>query len=322
MLNEIKYSNLEKFSNLSLFQLMSKNPVEVLRVLFYYIENKDLNIVKESKMDAIKLIRGRLNDSLSKENPWLSASNNVSFELDIDSMNIRFRFLYEKRDSVRVEVQSSMYGGVSKTLNLQDKSSTVFENMSEIVYDILEARKKIEAAPSNQKMDVHQREHRKMKKKHGDSDIDLKILNKIASKYFLKLSDVSDARDEKINITPFFPNYNKIVSKVYGESRYNRSIDFKFSFQIEMLQKFIPILDKKLKNRNILIQDFRLTDSYVSIYITDQPANKIKSGDYTYGDHNKHSLKRVESMDLSKFESMSFDEFQKNLVSGIFKVNE
>lgn len=315
MLNEIKYSNLKDLANLSVFELMSKHPIETVRVLFRFIEDKDLKINSKSKKKAVSDIRLRLSDSLSKENPWLSSNNDVDFSLSIGGNDVSFRFSFKKRDKVRVEIMNFLVTGITKDYDLLDKANKMFGEIASIVEDMHDSGKKINSS-SNYKL--RQSESDKIHNKYGDIGIDVRMLDKYANRYLLRLGNDRDEREMRLFIIAYFPGAQENLAKILEDRSYG-SVKFKYSFQIERLKRFVLFLDKKLKNRGILIQDFFVNEDSARISLSEESPDKIKTGENTYGDYNKEALRRVENIDMSRFEDMSFKGFKKMVVSKLFK---
>ena len=205
-----------------------------------------------------------------------------------------------------------MVASVTKEYKLKNKAKSMFEEVANIVQDLVDSSKKVS---NNYK--VRAAEAEKLKEKYGRLGPDLKLINKLANKYLLRVSFDDNPNEMRLSISPHFPKHN-IVSNIVNERGYG-SIDFLYSFQVEKLKDFMPILDKKLKNKGYLIQEFFLTSSYAAVSITDKEGKKIRSGGYTYDDYHDRAMKVIDSASIEKYEDLSYDEFKRVLISKTFK---
>lgn len=314
MLNEIKSLNVEKLSRLPISQVLSEYPLEFARLLFKKFESAGYKINTQEKSELMEKLRQKINDD--DESPW----KNLGFFLGLDSSMLIFNFNIKRKFQVKISVADSVDSTINVEFELSTKTNSILSKILKISKDLSEILKDSHKLKDDEKLIFTEKEINKIKSKYDESNINSSLLNKLAAKYHLRLKEnkLDDRDDDQIILYPYFEELDPSLVKM--KTNNIRDIrNFTYTFQVETLQKFLFILDKKLKNNGILLQSLNIISDRAVLSYTNKEGSKKKNDYYTYEQYNRNFLKSVESIDINKYENLSFMGLKKDFISRVFK---
>lgn len=274
---EIKSSSLEKLSKGNVLDVMSKFPVEMVRILFQALEDEGLQI----KHENVKEYTDRFAEytklagiSLSHRNPWFDTNNRNEFEFKVENAD---DYNGKKGATIKIEIKikgTEAQWGIdahflrritveeSKPINLSGLSALDFaKDVTEKTKAVLS---KIKASYDFDLKDIELA-------KKGLVKEEPPIVKRLKPMCKIYLLDIIGAKDKEINdvdileIIPSFTKFgigwpeeeNKVawseINKNWDWHSNNKFRDFTYTFQTQLLVEAIPKIFKRFRENNLLV---------------------------------------------------------------------
>lgn len=254
----------ENYLDLPFIDVASDHPIELLRLFFKEFEKDFFIIAKKHKQDRIKEFR---NADSEKKNKWLDGYNKtkVYFASQKDFNDREKKEEETYKEFTDPEFTLNIVGNklVNRTtayhMNSKEQSLDAAKSVRDVFKRLFEIFTKL--YKSN---DLSwEKRLKRYEKERNDPDLfsqdphDIKFLNKMAKKYNLELISGESYRKNTHNISlRFKEDKTPIINNI------NRRI--KYSFQLDILKKFMDYVVKYYNNRNIYFYYMRVDDKRLS----------------------------------------------------------
>jgi len=282
---EARTTSLQKLKKTNAIDVASEYPEEFVRILFNEIEKLGFKLKGESKKKILDKIRESITDVFHGGNPLLNTNNHLKFEVETESGEEIDFDMYIEGNEFNWRINAGrFYRQASGKTNLRNKSVVVaFE-------DLLQRLETAMTAPDLYRASDKETEEF-MKKVRGKPSKPAEIISRIAKHFGMRGGQEGERSSRGVQIF-LRPSSEMIgiprgiateVEKQFSHSDYT---NFKYTYQLDQLQKAFKVLVQRLEANNYLITDLGFGgNDYLYLYVDQYNPNRINQrfrGNKTY----------------------------------------